>query len=220
MQVLLRDWRVDELRRAGRPFVMIGRTADNTGLSYVDFDFERAVEMIFDILVGLGHRNIAFIGRPEAQLAAGLAAAVRLHAGFRAAIAKHNLEPRLLQVDLDGRLVAQNVLALLERDPTITGFVTPHGISTAGVLAALRSAGRSIPEEFSVVGLAPHRVVELAAPWLTYVEQPSSELGYRAAAMLIGQLSGSAFDGHLPEVSQIVLPPALTLGTSTAKPSL
>src|SRR5688500_3788199 len=35
MQIHTNDWRVDLLRQRGYPFVMIGHTNDNTGLSYI-----------------------------------------------------------------------------------------------------------------------------------------------------------------------------------------
>ena len=59
MQVALDDWRVETLRELDYPFAMIGRCQDNTGLSFIDFDFERALVDAFDFLVALGHSRIA-----------------------------------------------------------------------------------------------------------------------------------------------------------------
>jgi LacI family transcriptional regulator, galactose operon repressor len=42
MQICIQDWRVEMLRDYGYPFLMIGRCADNSGLSYIDLDFEAA----------------------------------------------------------------------------------------------------------------------------------------------------------------------------------
>ena len=44
MQVHMADWRIERLRREQIPFVLLGRCADNTGLSFVDVDIEAGVE--------------------------------------------------------------------------------------------------------------------------------------------------------------------------------
>src|SRR5258708_10011308 len=45
MEIHMDDWRVEVLKQNGYPFVMIGRCADNTDLSFIDFDFEAAIVM-------------------------------------------------------------------------------------------------------------------------------------------------------------------------------
>jgi transcriptional regulator with XRE-family HTH domain len=60
MEIHMDDWRVELLKKYDYPFVMIGRCADNTGLSFVDLDFEAAIVIAVDHLVQLGHRHIAF----------------------------------------------------------------------------------------------------------------------------------------------------------------
>ena len=40
MKVALHDWRVELLREHDYPFVMIGRTENNQGLTFIDLDFE------------------------------------------------------------------------------------------------------------------------------------------------------------------------------------
>ncbi|MBK8021797.1 MAG: LacI family DNA-binding transcriptional regulator [Chloroflexi bacterium] len=62
MQIHVQDWRVELLREKGFPFVMIGHAAENTGISFVDLDFEMAAQVAFEHLIGLGHRQIAFWG--------------------------------------------------------------------------------------------------------------------------------------------------------------
>jgi DNA-binding LacI/PurR family transcriptional regulator len=61
MKVQLEDWRVEFLREHHLPFVMVGHTERNEGASFVDFDFESAVRLGLEHLVGLGHRNIGYV---------------------------------------------------------------------------------------------------------------------------------------------------------------
>ena len=88
MQVGLEDWRVDTLRALEYPFAMIGRCGDNTGLDFIDFDFETALVDAFDFLVALGHSRIAFLTYPVSWRAGSLGPAIRARLGFEAAIAE------------------------------------------------------------------------------------------------------------------------------------
>ena len=44
METLAHDRRIERLKASGRPFTIIGRTADTSGISFVDLDFGAAVE--------------------------------------------------------------------------------------------------------------------------------------------------------------------------------
>ena len=61
MEILTHDRRVQLLQEHNLPFVMIGRCADNTGLSYVDIDIGKGVADAIQYLHALGHREIGFI---------------------------------------------------------------------------------------------------------------------------------------------------------------
>jgi DNA-binding LacI/PurR family transcriptional regulator len=54
MEVHTQDWRVDLLCKNQLPFVMIGHTDQNQGLSYFDMDFEGAATLAMDYLYSLG----------------------------------------------------------------------------------------------------------------------------------------------------------------------
>jgi DNA-binding LacI/PurR family transcriptional regulator len=65
MKVALHDWRVELLREHNYPFVMIGRTENNQGLTFIDLDFENAILEAYAHLVGLGHQHIGFLTFPK-----------------------------------------------------------------------------------------------------------------------------------------------------------
>ena len=82
VEVEMADRRVAALSRAHLPFVMVGRTARPAGIAHIDIDFERTVDDAVEALHRLGHRRIAFVGRPAAQAAAGYGPAVRGRLGY------------------------------------------------------------------------------------------------------------------------------------------
>ena len=91
LQVCMDDWRVNLLRPLTYPFVMIGRCADLEGLSFIDLDFEDAMQRAFDYLVGLGHRNIGFLTYPQTWRKTGIGPAVRTLDGYKYAIGEYGL---------------------------------------------------------------------------------------------------------------------------------
>ena len=67
MEVQLEDARVEVLRATRTPFALIGRSADLTGLVYVDIDFDRTMEQAVDHLIGLGHRHLVLVAGSQAS---------------------------------------------------------------------------------------------------------------------------------------------------------
>ncbi len=210
MEIDMNDWRVNTLREWNYPFVMIGRSADNTGLQFIDLDQENVVITAFDHLVELGHQQIGFLAFPEVLVDRGYGAAVRSMRGFKKACEKHNLTPTCLQVDLTIQTLFESTLSLLEKQPGITAIVTLEGSTTVGVIRALQELGRTVPDDFSVITVTTEQTAKLISPPLTYINFPSFDLGYRAAQMLVNILNKKPL-----EVSQVVLPPQLIIGKST-----
>jgi DNA-binding LacI/PurR family transcriptional regulator len=210
MQIRLDDWRPALLRENGYPFVMIGRCAVNEGYSYIDMDFERAIVMAFENLVGLGHQHIGFLGRPGWMREAQLGPAWRLWNGYQRALEQFGLEPCHREVPhLNVQDGAIATLELLDECPATTAFVTVHGATANGVIQALRERGRKVPRDCSVVALATNKIAQLVTPPLTHINFPSDAIGYQAAQMLVKLLNSRA--GH---AEQVLLEPTLTVRDS------
>ena len=210
MEVDMDDGRVHLLREQNYPFVMIGRSADNAGLNFIDLDHENAIITAFDYLVELGHHQIGFLSYPEALLARGFGAAVRSMRGYEKACEKHGLTPAYRHVDLTMQSLFENTLYLLERQPDTTAIVTVEGSTTVGIIRALQQLGRKVPDDFSIIAITTEQTAKLISPPLTYIHFPSYELGFRAAQMLVSILNKEPI-----EVSQVLLNPQLTIGAST-----
>ena len=214
MQTLGQDWRMALLTSMGFPFVAIGAPPEPAATHYVDFDLEGAVGHLVDLLVMLGHREIGYIGRPQAHVDAGMGAAVRLRTAHEQAMRTHGLTPHVVAAELDEVAAGRAARELRRREPTITALLTTHGSAAAGVLAALRQDGVSVPEDVSVVGISTSFVARLLTPQLTHVPFPSAELGYRAAAILVRQLEELAAGGS-PEPDSFQFQATLSMGAST-----
>jgi len=210
LEIHMQDWRVDLLRQNNYPFVMIGRCADTSGLSFVDVDLEEGIVHAFDHLVELGHREIAFLGLPREMAQQGYGPAVRYRAGYERARQKYNLDSIYHEVKLGIQNLFEATLKLLEERPQLTAIVATQGALTVGVLRALYQAGRVVPDDFSVVGITTQLIAELFTPPLTTINIPAYTEGLQAAKMLISQLNQKPLEN-----AQILLPPELIVRNST-----
>ncbi|MFJ6199582.1 LacI family DNA-binding transcriptional regulator [Micromonospora sp. NPDC092111] len=210
MEVQVEDGRVDALQEAGVPLVLIGRTGDTAGLSYVDIDFDQTVREAVDYLVGLGHRRIVYVNHSAAAIAAGYGPAVRTRDAFVAAMAGHGLEPVMIPAE-DSAAGGRGALsAALTQAPDLTGVLAMNENAIFGILGELTIRGRTVPDDVSVVSMVTSpQVAELAHPALTAMTSPGSALGRIAVEALLGQLEEGG-DNH-----QQLLPCALEIRGST-----
>lgn len=211
MQIHTHDWRVELLREHGYPFVMIGHCADNTGLSFIDLDFEPAVIEAFDYLVQRGHRKIGFLSLPEIVRQEGYGPAVRAWAGYEAALNQHALPALYREVGFADPDIFEGTLDLIDAHPDMTAIVTAHGCLPFSIVRALDERGRCVPDDFSVIGMIEDRIAELCSPPLTSIDFPSYDMGYRAVDMLIRTLAGT-----LVEPEQVLIPSRLVVRSSTS----
>lgn len=106
--------------------------------------------------------------------------------------------------------VAGVLARILEERPRTTGLVVQNEAVLGPLLGLLRTAGRRVPEDVSIVALCPDQIAEQSAPRLTSVNMPAQELGSGAVEMLMGRMN----DGRQPGVT--LLRPALTVRGSSA----
>jgi DNA-binding LacI/PurR family transcriptional regulator len=210
LDVSMDDERIPMLREAGIDAVLIGVPADPRGLDCVDLDFAAAGERCVAHLAGLGHREVAFIGEAAAVYQRRSGFAERTAAGVTGAAAA--LGVRMVHRPCEGshEAAAATVTRILEDRPGTTGLIVQNEAIISPLLSVLRTAGRVVPEEMSVVAICPDQVAQRTAPHLTSVAIPAQEIGLRAVELLARRLD----DGAGSEV--ILLPPRLTVRASTA----
>ena len=211
MEVALHDPRVELFRGRGVPFTMIGHTADNTGLSYVDLDFPQAVEVAVAHLCELGHRRIAIIDRTTGTEELGYGPSVRSRAGFRDSVARHGATgyhyPCLATAE-DGARVARDLLAA---HPATTAIISLNTEALGGIYRTLADLGLHIPDDMSVVAITSPRIAEFMVPQLTSVDFPAALMGRMGVEFLVRQLEG----GDRTEIEQSLLKPTITVRQST-----
>lgn len=220
MQIKRRDARVEALCQTEYPFVLIGRTADTTGLTLVDFDYDAACFAALEHLVQLGHERIGFISPPtetEHELGATIGYMVHLRRGFeraRKTFEKSGLDVQVFRQPSgptieDGFHATE---ALLETHPEITAIFASYGSTHIGALHALHARHLRVPEDCSVVGITTAQGSAWTIPRLSSVDVPLSDMGHAAAQLLLRKLEGKTVN------DQIVMQADVTQRESSAPP--
>jgi DNA-binding LacI/PurR family transcriptional regulator len=211
MEIRLEDDRVEHLARAGFPFVTIGRNSRAEETGWVDLDFAGLARGCVYHLADLGHRRIAFVNRSEELFQSGYGFAHLGLEGYTKAMAEQVLTPRayLCRDDLaSGERVLEQIL---EDDPATTSLVTMNEAALEGLYRGLTRHGRSVPRDFSVVGVAASRWAEQVNPQLTAAEIPAKEMSRVAVDLMMQRLTSPRSTPR-----HVLLKPLISLRASTA----
>ncbi|WP_016700034.1 LacI family DNA-binding transcriptional regulator [Actinoalloteichus spitiensis] len=189
MDVEMHDERVPLLRDLPQPSVLIGFPADATGLTCVDLDFSSAGTLCVDHLADLGHREVALLGAPRAVYERDTGFAHRTMAGFTSAALRRGIHATTRSCESDPAEVTRTVTALLAERPALSAVVVHNEAAISPLLAALRTEGRRVPEDVSIVAICPDEVTDRVFPPLTSVQIPTEDLGQRAVELLMAKLA-------------------------------
>lgn len=140
-------------------------------------------------LIGLGHRDIWFLGNNRLPWFA------RCYRGYCRAMEEAGLTPRQISIDSEnndeiGYLGVKSVLARGER---ITAVFAGNDPIANGVYKGLRDSGLSIPDDVSVVG-CNDTLGGILYPALTTVREFPEQLGKRMVELLLNRIARPSMD--------------------------
>jgi DNA-binding LacI/PurR family transcriptional regulator len=209
-EILTHDSRVKLLQEHDLPFVMVGRCADNTGLSYIDIDIRKGVADAIQYLTALGHQQIGFITLAPILQEKEYGYATWALQGYEKACEQYGLPIIWRTVDLKNDHTKSVVLNLLTEHPGMTAIVAPQSIGVPGLLKAIHASGLRLPEDLSIIASFNDSMSELITPPLSTFTFPGYDMGYQAARILIGHMTG-----ELTVPQQVLLRPELNIRRST-----
>lgn len=169
-------------RRGGGQVAVVGRHR-NLKVDSVQADNRAGAKALAGELLALGHRRFAVLTGPRK-----LTTALDRMSGFREGLAEGGIE--LSDRDVfdgemtrDGGYAAANELLSARSKATCVFAVTD--LMAIGAMAALREAGRSIPQDVSVAGFDDIPVARDLHPGLTTVALPLERLGEQAMDLVL-----------------------------------
>jgi DNA-binding LacI/PurR family transcriptional regulator len=209
MQVHLHDPRVEMLKEAKIPFVLVGRCADNTGLPYVDADIEQGLSQCVDHLAELGHRSIAYLHQDDPEFGFTVSA---LH-GFSEACRRHRVSPVTQPCNLTPESGEAAMNALLDQHPDVTAVIVWNDTATLGVIRAAQNRGLHVPDDLSLICSDYSAISNRVSFKPTVIDIHGETIATRAAQMMIDLLENNP----LPQ-SQVLIKPTFIPGDSTTSP--
>ncbi|WP_343617033.1 LacI family DNA-binding transcriptional regulator [Novosphingobium sp.] len=207
---------LERLMQAGVPALGFATAEPRPDTPAVLVDDFAGARLMTEHLIGLGHRDIAFLrGDPMHSTAR------RREAGFRAAMREAGLAVRPEWVAQgyftyrSGMDAAQQLFALDERP---TAVFASNDDMAAGVSAVAHGLGLSIPGDISIAGFDDTSVATTVWPELTTIHQPISQMS-SSAVTAITDLVRRRRAGESVPVRHEVISIRLVERASTGKPT-
>lgn len=194
------------LRERGLPFVLLAPEEHDPQAPSVGMDDEAAAFDMTRLLIGLGHRDIGFIGVPSRP------AAQRRRTGFMRAMTEARLAVRPeFECDgdfhfLSGQRAGRHLLGLAHPP---TAIFAANDNMALGLMAAAALRGVRVPGDLSVAGFDDSASASVVFPQLTTVRQPLPEMTAAAVDLLLKRHAP-------PEPVRLILPFEVIVRGSTA----
>ncbi|MFS0782677.1 LacI family DNA-binding transcriptional regulator [Bacillus sp. 1P06AnD] len=175
-------------RQIGIPVILMGQQHDEC-YSVIHDDFHAGYDLGKAVLAK-GHRNIAYLGVTENDVAVGL----ERKRGFKRAVGE---QKDCLVHYYESTFKIEDAIAIV---PSIIKECQPSLIVCAtdniafGALKAIQKEGYRIPEQISVTGFGGYSMTEFTNPELTTVKFFYQEAGHTAARKLISLLQGDEIE--------------------------
>jgi DNA-binding LacI/PurR family transcriptional regulator len=190
----LTDEGVRETHELGVPVVLLHQMPPE-GLAIPCVTVENrdaARSLVEHLIVTHGRQNILFLtGIPGNQ------DGERRELGYRDALARHALPVRgdlVAPGHFDRRVAQASVERLLHKGVKFDAVFAGDDEAAVGVYAALRAAGRTIPDDVAVVGFDNQGLAQVLQPALTTVHVPIEQVGIEGTRMLIQLIQNGTAD--------------------------
>jgi DNA-binding LacI/PurR family transcriptional regulator len=202
---------IKELSKRNVPIVFMDVGQMGPRMSHVSIDYGNGVRQAVDHVVGLGHKNIAFITGPL-----DLHSARTRRQAFVDGLRHHDitLDRRLVREGThtaEGGEKAMNELLKLGKGPT--AVVCSNDWAAIGALHAIHAAGLRVPEDVSLVGFDDIPLASYTNPALTTVRMSATDVGSTAFQALFSLIAEGHVEGDIYQV-----PTRLVVRESTGKP--
>jgi LacI family transcriptional regulator len=198
----------DESRATGNvdyiPMVVIDRHLP--GFECIMSDELEGGRLAAEHLVGLGHQRIGIVSGP-----CSIRSMAERYGGAARYISRHATLAFHVENGFEMDLEPQVITAIQDTDATAI-FVCGD-IIAIGVLKLLRSMGKEVPGEISIVGYDDVPWAELSTPALTTIEVPVEDIATEAVGALLSRIQNRVYVRR-----RVMLDTKLIIRESTAPP--
>lgn len=179
------------VRKQKKPLVLVDRTTNEIEASQIVIDHESGSYQAVKHLLDMGCRHIAWI--PGIK---GLHLSAMRQRGYEKALQEYGLpfDDRLIAYcDFHSDMGFQTTRDLLLKHPEIDGIYAINDRIAMGVMGAVHSLQKRIPEDIAVVGFNNEPYDTLLNPALSSVYQPARQMGVEAGRLMLRHLKSRHF---------------------------
>ncbi len=203
----------ENIRKRKVPFVLIDRPIAGVQASFVGVDNQAIGQLATSHLIERGCHRIAHLRGPGIGIATG-----RME-GYRRALARHGLPfspGYVVDAGYQDHSGHEAMGKLLRMKPVPDGVFCYNDPVAVGAMRAISEAGLRVPDDIAVVGAGNVHYSDFLAVPLTTVDQGTSEMGKRAADLLLERISSK----HKLRPIRVLIEPRLVIRQSTARAGL
>lgn len=195
MDIRRDDPRIPVLTEIGLPTVLIGYPGEGSGFSSIDLDFQQAGRIAVAHLADLGHREIAVLGPTPESYEQELGFALRFRDGFLAECEERGVRGEVIPCAEGPAGAEEWLVAARDRLPNLSAIVTHGPGALEPFFDKLQELGVSIPQDCSIVTVAPEAVMRNAERPISVIDLPGNEMVRRAVDLALDELAGTAQPG-------------------------
>lgn len=198
-----------DLLDKGIPLVFFDRACEDVDTYKVIIDDKKSAFNAVSHLISKGYKRIAHFAGPT-----GLDICKKRMKGYIEALEQNGLkfDPELIKY---GGLHEQNgyesMNQLLEKKIIPDAIFAVNDPVAIGAFQKIKEEGLKIPDDVAIVGFSNNKITSLVDPQLTTVNQPSFEMGKKAAEILINIIENK----NLVDSKEIILNAELIVRGST-----
>jgi LacI family transcriptional regulator len=201
-----------DMQKRKVPFVLIDRPIAGVEASFVGVDNQAIGQLATAHLINQGCRRIAHLRGPGIGIATG-----RMQ-GYRIALVKRGLKSYpgyVVDAGYHDDSGHEAMRTLLKRKPVPDGVFCYNDPVAIGAMRAISEAGLKVPDDIAVVGAGNVHYSDFLAVPLTTVDQGTSEIGKRAANLLLERIASK----RSLRPRSVLIVPKLVVRHSTRRPT-
>lgn len=178
----------DILTNINIPIVLIDSYVSNSNICNVGLEDFNGGYLATKYLIDHGHKNIAFAS-PFIKYTGVVS---ERFDGYKKALKEANIQLNtdiIFEQELDTDTTISLGESLSKRDD-ITAIFATADILAAGIMTGIKKAGKSVPEDISIIGFDDINLCNLISPNLTTIHQDAPLKGELAVNYIIDKLEG------------------------------
>ena len=166
------------------PLIIIDREINNLDADFIMVDNYAGFYKATDYLIKVGHKKIGYIERPY-----DLSHNIERFNGFKKALYDNGIEfnqGSYIRSEgfmySDGYNAMQKIIALKDKPTALLGF---DDAIVIGAMRAIKEAGYSVPDDFSVIGFDNHIINNYLMTSLSTAEFPTKKISEKACEFFL-----------------------------------